>query len=89
MGAWTADGFAPHLGDDFRLVVEPGTAFDVRLVEVSGGEATFSLVFRGPMTPTVVQRIWPLEHPSLGTIEIFLVPIGPDAEGMLYEAVFS
>lgn len=49
----------------------------------------FSLIFRGPFRPQLVQRIWPLEHAELGTLEIFLVPIGPDAEGMRYEAVFN
>ena len=89
MDAWTADGFAPHLGEPFRLDAVAGTAFDVFLVEIARRERGFSLVFRGPIAPTLEQRIWPLDHPALGTIEIFLVPVGPDAEGMLYEAVFS
>lgn len=49
----------------------------------------FSLVFRGPLRPLLAQRIWPLEHPALGRLEIFLVPIGPDATGMRYEAIFN
>jgi hypothetical protein len=35
------------------------------------------------------QQIRRVEHPSLGSMEIFLVPIGPDASGMQYEAVFG
>ncbi|MFN7117495.1 MAG: DUF6916 family protein [Saprospiraceae bacterium] len=28
-------------------------------------------------------------HPNIGELYIFLVPLGPDAEGMRYEAVFT
>ena len=49
----------------------------------------FSLLFRGPLDVVLPQRIYPLEHPDMGRFELFLVPIGPDAEGMRYEAVFS
>ena len=35
------------------------------------------------------QLIYSLEHATLGTLEVFLVPVGPDAVGMRYDAVFS
>ena len=37
------------------------------------------------------QRIYPLEHPSLGKLDIFLVPLGAegDSEGLHYQAVFN
>jgi hypothetical protein len=47
------------------------------------------LLFRGPRTPVLPQRIYRLEHAVMGPLEIFLVPIGPDAEGMRYQAVFT
>ena len=66
------------------------------LIEVDGlGEKPgaqrepYSLVFRGPATPVLEQGIVPLIHPKLGEIDLFLVPIGPDAQGMCYEAVFT
>ncbi|MCB1814124.1 MAG: hypothetical protein KDK04_20750 [Candidatus Competibacteraceae bacterium] len=49
----------------------------------------YSLVFRGPAEPVLEQGIVPLTHAQLGNIEIFLVPIGPDSQGMCYEAVFT
>jgi hypothetical protein len=49
----------------------------------------FSLVFRGPLQPLLAQRIYRVEHDSMGTFELFLVPIGPDGVGMCYEAVFT
>jgi hypothetical protein len=55
-------------------------------------EESFSLIFRGPADWPLVQRAHNLKHPKLGTIELFLVPIGKverDAVTRLYEAVFN
>jgi len=35
------------------------------------------------------QGIYPILHPDIKELNLFLVPIGPDANGMRYEAVFS
>ena len=50
----------------------------------------FTLEFVGPPEPAFAQGIRRLEHPTLGALEIFLVPIGltPDG-GRRYEAVFN
>ena len=89
--------FFERVGEGFRVPFPDGSVA-LTLVEVTNlaradhagpRRAPFSLIFRGPASPTLPQRIWPLEHPSLGRLEIFLVPIGPDASGMRYEAVFN
>ncbi|WP_186399151.1 hypothetical protein [Stappia sp. P2PMeth1] len=54
----------------------------------------FSVVFRGPATPFVEQAIHRLEVglPDSGrqaALDLFLVPVGHDAQGRLYEAVFT
>jgi hypothetical protein len=49
----------------------------------------FSLIFRDAAGGYLPQRIYAIEHPSLGGIEIFLVPIGPDQIGMRYQAIFT
>ncbi len=96
--SFTLETFAPHQDEPFRLHPDAGDPLDLRLVEVTplgertapaGGRAPFSLVFRGPRAPLLPQRIYRLEHDAIGTFEIFLVPIGPDQEGMRYEAVFT
>lgn len=54
----------------------------------------FSIIFRGPQTPFIEQGTYRLE---IGTadaanraeLELFLVPVGHDANGCLYEAVFT
>ncbi len=82
---------------EFRLVGEAGEAVDLRLAEATetgppflpGGRAPFTLLFRGPPAPILPQRIYTLEHAGLGRWDLFLVPLGPDAEGGRYEAVFG
>jgi hypothetical protein len=86
--------FEPLVGDGFtigaeaqsvELVLESATSLGPR----PGGRDPFSLVFRGPPEPALAQRIYRLEHPVLGSLEIFVVPIARDAGARSYEAVFT
>lgn len=88
--------FAERLGDSFHIHLQEALPLEVRLIEAQelggggGGRRTpFSLVFRGPLRPVLPQRIYRIEHEAMGNFELFLVPIGPDGEGMRYEAVFT
>jgi hypothetical protein len=93
---FTLETFAGRLGETFR-VGEGVDALDLELVEVTvgiarphaGGRVPFSLVFRGPLEPVLPQRMYRFEHAELGTFELFIVPLGPDEDGMRYEAVFG
>ena len=49
----------------------------------------FSLVFRSRRETIIEQRIYAMQNERLGEVEIFIVPIAQDAEGVRYEAVFS
>jgi hypothetical protein len=49
----------------------------------------FSLLFHGPRIPALDQGVVKLEHVALGSLEIFIVPLGPDARGQCYEAIFN
>ncbi|HEX9668254.1 MAG TPA: hypothetical protein VGC93_02110 [Thermoanaerobaculia bacterium] len=91
----THESFAPHVGSPFEARL-PERTLRFELLEVvpskdeaPGRRRPFSLVFRGPCELYVPQQIVPLEHAALGKLEIFLVPIGLDAEGYRYEAVFN
>ena len=53
------------------------------------GRRPFSIIFRGPPEVSLPQRIYDVELEGLGTLGLFLVPIGPDQVGMLYQAVFN
>jgi hypothetical protein len=49
----------------------------------------FALLFVGPGAPRLTQGIHRLVHPDLGSMDVFLVPIGPQGSGLAYEAVFN
>ncbi len=94
----TYDDFAAHVGETFE--VTQGRGLSVVLIDASvtteaGGPGPegqerlqFSLVFRGP-APALPQASYALAHEALGELELFLVPIGADADGVRYEAAFA
>lgn len=88
-GTLTVDRFAKLLNETFGVEAEAGR-LDLVLTEASarGGRA-FSLVFRGPRAQPLEQRTYAFSHPAMGTVNIFIVPIGADRDSMLYEAVFN
>ena len=57
--------------------------------EWPGGRDPFSLIFVGPGEPMLPQAIYALTHADLGVLEIFVVPIAGDAEGVRYQAIFT
>jgi uncharacterized protein DUF6916 len=94
LGDLTPDDFETHKGGSFRLTTATGE-LELSLVEVKRlGEAlrkggAFSLLFVSPPGPFLSQAIYTLTHPKVGTLELFLVPIGPTHGGNGYEAVFT
>jgi hypothetical protein len=74
----TADGMVPLKLSTVTPAGDSGRA---------GG--AFSLLFVTPKGPWLPQAIYPLQHPALGTMEIFLVPIGPLSGGNGYQAIFT
>jgi len=91
----TGDVFEPLLGEPFELRAPDGGGLTLALTEVRRlGEAlraggAFSLIFAAKGGPRLPQAIYSLTHPAIGTLDIFLVPIGPVAGGSGYEAVFT
>ena len=51
--------------------------------------APFSLTFRGPAQPLLPQGTYEFDHPRLGPLAIFIVPIGAESDGVLYQAIFA
>jgi hypothetical protein len=98
----TVSDFNEHVNAPFRIQIEPGDSLELELIEArpigpppSDPEAdrrqSFSLIFRGPAARLLEQRIYPVEHPRLGTLGIFLVPLGSedDPNGLHYQAIFN
>lgn len=50
----------------------------------------FSVILRSGSSDSYwPQGAYILEHPDHGELELFMVPVGPDDEGMCYELSFS
>jgi hypothetical protein len=94
---YALERFLPLVGEIFQigdgrssLQATLAEANDLREVQGAGRQSRqFSLVWRAAMEPVLPQMIYTVTHPSLGAMDLFLVPIGPDAQGMRYEAVFT
>lgn len=96
----TATDFTPHVKTAFKVRLNDTEFTTLQLTNVversqefappGAGRLPFTLTFhgnhRGGYLP---QQIWHFDHDVLGPLEIFIVPIGPDSEGMRYEAVFN
>lgn len=93
----TEEVFRRHLKTKFRVAdAESPLELELRAVEgrqsgpgEQGGMERFSLIFHGPGDLFLPQRIYKLEHDEMGEIQIFIVPIGQDADGFEYESVFN
>ncbi len=89
------DAFRGREGDTFVLHATPEHRFDFALERVrsleqgSGNREPFALDFRGPRDPVLAQRIYRLTHAEMDDLDIFIVPLGVDAEGARYEAIFT
>ncbi|MGN6216282.1 MAG: DUF6916 family protein [Solirubrobacterales bacterium] len=92
----TLDSFTPAVGDVFTVGSEEGAKVELLLVEAvhkDGGShaprPAFSLLFHGPADPLLAQGTYRFKHGSLGVLEIFIVPLGRDEHGSVYEAFFA
>ena len=90
--------FAARRGETFVLRPPEGPPQDLELVEVRdfgrrtmpGGElSNYGLTFLARVPTALPQAIYRLEHPALGPMDVFLVPIGRDREGIRYEVIFN
>lgn len=86
--------FLEQLNTSFQVEYAPDQVLELTLIEVREGRSSpqqelFALTFRGPSTPLLAQYLFPFRHPAIGNFEMFLVPIGQDERGILYESVFN
>ncbi len=94
LAAISIDDFKPHLGSQFDVQAAGGTvAMKLLRIDPAGESGrkggAFSLIFAAPRGPWLPQAIYPMRHAALGTMEIFLVPIGSLGEANGYQAVFT
>jgi hypothetical protein len=95
LASLSASDFQAVVGSDFRVSAGPSGPLDLRLIQVvelgerPGQRRPFILRFQGPPSPVLAQVVHRLEHPDMGDVEIFVGPIGTDAQATIYEAVFA
>ena len=95
----TCDSFAPLVDSVFSLQTGSARVTPARLVKAwslggsglarAGAREAFALRFHLPAASGLNQRIYALEHKSMGRLDLFLVPIRDDAGGLMMEAIFS
>jgi hypothetical protein len=65
----------------------------VRVIETGGANSVayenFALLFLGPADRMLPQRIYWFESATLGRFELFIAPVGGEAKGMRYQALFN
>ena len=92
--------FQSQLNQVFSIRLDPegATTIDLQLVSVkelgattgTGSRAPFSLHFLGPVSQQYLQQhTYTMVNETLGTLEIFIVPLGAEAGRMRYEAIFT
>lgn len=92
----TLQHFSGRVNETFLAVLDDGEA-PFQLVEARAlpthsaavPRAPFSLLFRNIASSPFPQQIYRLRHAALGEIEVFLVPVGWEGDGFLYQAVFN
>lgn len=90
----TAADFEPLSGETFTLDTGRGElALQLKEVRRRGSavrdDGAFSLDYRSPPGPFLPQGTYPITHPALGTLDLFIVPLGPKDGGNSYEIIFT
>ena len=93
----TASDFTPFLQQQWLIRFSDDVKMPAELIDVRESEnhfqadrTPFAIVLRTAQKDRYyLQGIYTVEHPEKGDLTLFLVPLGPDARGMLYEAVFT
>ena len=86
--------FSRSMDSVFQARDGDGSLFDLRLVKCdelisNSVQENFTLLFRAPVDAPPIQNTYRLESESLGAMDMFLVPVAKDDNGLYFEAVFN
>lgn len=88
--------FAENLQTKFQAYVDESNAVELEMIRATdtgtnleAGQEQFSILFRGPLNAFLPQRTYRLEHPQMGSFDLFLVPVRQEQDGFEYEACFA
>ncbi len=99
----TREDFADKIGQKFTLmqadfeVAELGditlelTACDAMKDQEFEGKkrSPFSLTLKGPESPCFPQGYQSFTHDAMGTVKLFLLPLGPQDGAMMYKVIYT
>jgi hypothetical protein len=89
------EDFEPLVGQKVKVYRdESGSDLEVKEVVATRSPSPratepFRIVLRSRDGWVATQGMFRIEHPVLGELELFVVPIGPDGEGLCYEIIFN
>lgn len=89
------EDFAAQLNTNFEVRTDAEKFFEMTLIEVKSVisnkiQECFSLLFRTSADEApLFQQLFRLKHDALGEMELFLVPVKKNENGLFYEAVFN
>jgi uncharacterized protein DUF6916 len=97
MQALSFEAFAGQLLQTFSLAIGESSV-DLTLMEakrqpdrtIAGLRSEpFTLYFKSRSQDVLPQQMYDFTNASLGTLSIFIVPVGREPDGVIYEAVFN
>jgi Domain of unknown function (DUF6916) len=97
VGSGTYEGFASHINETFEVALG-GATVEMTLVQATKGQPRdweglrkepFSLLFKCGKPVVFPQRLYSFQNPGFGKMDIFIVPIARDRDGIVYQAVFN
>jgi hypothetical protein len=95
------DAFAKLVKTNLRVWIDAQASVELELAEITPPRVTstggahsrkyenFTLEFLGPAEPVLPQRIYCFDSAPIGRFELFIVPVGRDANGTRYQAAFN
>ena len=92
----TIDMFRDRIGQAFVIEEAEHRPIELTLIEATLAHQfaphhrqTFSLLFTSQPGILIPQRTYALQHPELGLLSIFLVPISQSEDKATYQAIFN
>ncbi|WP_022948207.1 DUF6916 family protein [Methylohalobius crimeensis] len=105
LGRLTKDDFEKHLNQSFRITLEdeavdftlvevtelPRKVSNAEVAKALGlaERAPFTMIFRGPREAESGQGTFAVEHPEMGHMSLFMVPVQGTDEHIDYEVIFT
>ncbi len=94
----TVETFSDKINEIFEVEIDAAHTTPLTLTEVTAGRLAnypekkrepFSLFFTSNASAALDQKTYSVKHPTIGTFDLFLVPVDRPEHGFQYQAVFT